>query len=70
MRHDDLPPLGQLEAFQAAARYLSFTKAADELALTQSAVSRQVKALEDHFELALLRRLHRALRLTGEGQTL
>ncbi len=70
MRHYDLPPLAQLEAFEAAARYLSFTKAADELALTQSAVSRQIKALEDHFELALFRRLHRALRLTEEGQTL
>jgi LysR family glycine cleavage system transcriptional activator len=70
MRHYDLPPLDQLEAFEAAARYLSFTKAADELALTQSAVSRQIKALEDHFEIALFRRLHRALRLTEEGQTL
>ena len=70
MRHYDLPPLGQLEAFEAAARYLSFTKAADELSLTQSAVSRQIKALEDHFELPLFRRLHRALRLTEEGQVL
>jgi LysR family glycine cleavage system transcriptional activator len=70
MRHYDLPPLGQLEAFEAAARYLSFTKAADELALTQSAVSRQIKALEDHFEIPLFRRLHRALRLTEEGQSL
>ncbi len=70
VRHYDLPPLSQLEAFEAAARSLSFTKAADELALTQSAVSRQIKALEDHFEIALFRRLHRALRLTEEGQTL
>lgn len=70
MRHYDLPPLSQLEAFEAAARTLSFTKAADELSLTQSAVSRQIQALEDHFELALFRRLHRALRLTEEGQTL
>jgi DNA-binding transcriptional LysR family regulator len=70
MRHYDLPPLAQLEAFEAAARYLSFTRAADELALTQSAVSRQIKALEDHFELPLFRRLHRALRLTEEGQAL
>jgi DNA-binding transcriptional LysR family regulator len=70
MRHYDLPPLDQLEAFEASARHLSFTKAADELALTQSAVSRQIAALEDHYGLALFRRLHRALRLTGEGQTL
>ena len=70
MRHYDLPPLAQLEAFEAAARCLSFTKAADELSLTQSAVSRQIKSLEEHFELALFRRLHRALRLTEEGETL
>jgi LysR family glycine cleavage system transcriptional activator len=70
MRHYDLPPLDQLEAFEAAARHLSFTQAADELSLTQSAVSRQIAALEDHYGLALFRRLHRALRLTDDGQTL
>jgi LysR family glycine cleavage system transcriptional activator len=70
MRHYDLPPLDQLEAFEASARHLSFTKAADELALTQSAVSRQIAALEEHYGLALFRRLHRALRLTDDGQTL
>jgi LysR family transcriptional regulator, glycine cleavage system transcriptional activator len=70
MRHYDLPPLAQLEAFEASARHLSFTKAADELALTQSAVSRQIAALEDHYGLALFRRLHRALRLTDDGHTL
>ena len=70
MRHYDLPPLDQLEAFEASARYLSFTKAADELALTQSAVSRQIAALEAHYGLPLFRRLHRALRLTDDGQAL
>jgi DNA-binding transcriptional LysR family regulator len=70
MRHYDLPPLAQLEAFEAAARHLSFTKAADELALTQSAVSRQIAAVEAHYGLPLFRRLHRALRLTDDGQTL
>ena len=70
MRHYDLPPLDQLEAFEASARHLSFTKAADELALTQSAVSRQIAALEAHYGLSLFRRLHRALRLTDDGQTL
>ena len=70
MRHYDLPPLAQLEAFEASARYLSFTKAADELALTQSAVSRQIASLEAHYGLPLFRRLHRALRLTEDGQTL
>ena len=69
-RHYDLPPLDQLEAFEAAARHLSFTRAADELALTQSAVSRQIAALEGFFGVALFRRLHRALRLTDEGQLL
>jgi LysR family glycine cleavage system transcriptional activator len=66
----DLPPLAQLEAFEAAARHLSFTKAADELALTQSAVSRQIAAIEDRLGVALFRRLHRALALTAEGETL
>lgn len=67
MRQFDLPPLDQLEAFEAAARHGSFTRAADELALTQSAVSRQIAALEAHYGVPLFRRLHRALRLTDEG---
>jgi LysR family transcriptional regulator, glycine cleavage system transcriptional activator len=66
-RQYDLPPLDQLEAFEAAARHLSFTRAADELALTQSAVSRQVAALEEYFGVPLFQRLHRALRLSDEG---
>ncbi|HWH84462.1 MAG TPA: transcriptional regulator GcvA [Burkholderiaceae bacterium] len=70
MRHFHLPPLDPLEAFEAAARHLSFTRAADELALTQSAVSRQIAALEAHYGVPLFRRLHRALRLTDEGQRL
>ncbi|MBI3369687.1 MAG: transcriptional regulator GcvA [Burkholderiales bacterium] len=69
-RHYDLPPLDQLEAFDAAARHLSFTRAADELALTQSAVSRQIAAIEQHYGSPLFRRLHRALRLTDDGQAL
>lgn len=69
-RQFDLPPLDQLEAFEAAARHLSFTRAADELALTQSAVSRQVAALEDHYGVRLFRRLHRALQLSEEGEQL
>ncbi len=69
-RQYDLPPLDQLEAFEAAARHLSFTRAADELALTQSAVSRQVAALEAFFGVPLFQRLHRALRLSAEGQLL
>lgn len=69
-RQYDLPPLDQLEAFEAAARHLSFTKAGDELALTQSAVSRQIAALEAFYGVPLFQRLHRALRLSAEGQLL
>ena len=66
----DLPPLELLVAFESAARHLSFTKAADEIALTQSAVSRQVQALEERLGVALFRRLHRALALTEDGSRL
>ena len=69
-RQYDLPPLDQLEAFEAAARHLSFTRAADELALTQSAVSRQVAALDAHYGVPLFQRLHRALRLSDAGARL
>ncbi len=65
-----LPPLELLTAFEAAARHLSFTKAATERFLTQSAISRQIKALEDDLGVALFRRKHRALALTDEGTRL
>lgn len=65
-----LPPLNALRAFEAAARYLSFTRAAEELRVTQAAVSHQVKALEERLGVALFRRLTRGLRLTDEGQAL
>jgi DNA-binding transcriptional LysR family regulator len=65
-----LPPLELLTAFEAAARHLSFTKAAAERFLTQSAISRQVKALEDDLGIALFRRKHRALVLTDDGERL
>jgi LysR family glycine cleavage system transcriptional activator len=65
-----LPPLNALKAFEAAACHLSFTRAADELHVTQGAVSRHVKQLEDHLGLALFRRLHRSLELTEEGRRL
>ena len=67
MRRYQLPPLDLLEAFEAAARHLSFTRAADELSLTQSAVSRQIAALEERLNVPLFQRLHRALRLTEAG---
>ena len=65
-----LPPLNALRAFEAAARHLSFTLAADELFVTQAAVSHQVKNLEQHLGYALFRRLNRGLLLSEEGQTL
>ena len=65
-----LPPLNFIEGFEAAARHLSFTKAADELFLTQSAVSRQIKALEDQLGVQLFERRTRALKLTPEGEAL
>jgi LysR family glycine cleavage system transcriptional activator len=63
-----LPPLNALRAFEAAARHLSFTKAADELAVTPAAVSHQVKALEDLLGVVLFRRSKRGLLLTDEAQ--
>src|SRR5918996_5682889 len=65
-----LPPLNALRTFEAAARHLSFTKAAAQLFVTQAAVSHQIKALEDHLGMPLFRRLNRALMLTDEGQAL
>jgi DNA-binding transcriptional LysR family regulator len=62
-----LPPLDRLVVFDAAARHLSFTKAAAERFLTQSAVSRQIAALEDDLGAPLFRRKHRALELTEDG---
>jgi LysR family glycine cleavage system transcriptional activator len=64
-----LPSLNALRAFEAAARHLSFTTAANELRVTQSAVSRQVKALEGFLKVALFRRLPRELELTSEGMS-
>jgi DNA-binding transcriptional LysR family regulator len=66
----ELPPLELLVAFESAARHLSFTLAAEEVALTQSAVSRQVLALESRLGVALFRRMHRALALTEDGSRL
>jgi len=57
-----------LRAFEAAARHLSFKKAAQELNVTPAAISQQVKVLEDYFSVSLFKRLTRALLLTGAGQ--
>lgn len=63
-----LPPANALVVFEAAARHLNFTRAAEELHVTQAAVSRQIKTLEDDLGVPLFRRLHRELQLTREGQ--
>jgi LysR family transcriptional regulator, glycine cleavage system transcriptional activator len=64
------PPLNALRAYEAAARHLSFKRAAKELFVTPGAISHQVKLLEEHLGVALFRRLTRALELTPEGHTL
>ena len=63
-----LPPLNALRAFEAAARHLSFTRAAEELAVTQAAISHQVKALEEWLGVDLFIRRNRKLFLTEAGQ--
>ncbi len=62
-----LPPLNALRAFEAAARHLSFTKAADELSVTPGAISQQVKLLEDTVGVPLFRRDPKGLSLTEAG---
>ncbi|WP_454440277.1 LysR family transcriptional regulator [Vibrio bathopelagicus] len=59
-----------LKAFEAAARLMSFTLAADELNVTQSAISRQIKQLEDDLNASLIIRKHRAIELTVQGHDL
>lgn len=65
-----LPPLRALQVFEAAARHLHFSRAATELCLTQSAVSHQVRSLEQHLGQPLFSRKGRELTLTGKGQQL
>jgi LysR family transcriptional regulator, glycine cleavage system transcriptional activator len=69
-RHYSLPSLNALAAFEAAARHLSLTRAAQELNVTPGAVSKQVKQLEEEVGHPLFQRLHRAIKLTAEGETL
>lgn len=63
-------PLNALRAFEASARHLNFTRAADELCVTQGAVSHQVRALEVRLGVSLFRRLPRGLALTDEAEAL
>src|ERR1700752_735757 len=62
-----LPPLAALPAFEAAARHLSFRSAAEELAITQSAISHQIAGLERWLGAALFRRKARRVELTEAG---
>ena len=63
-----LPPLNGLRAFEAAARHLNFSRAAEELFVTPAAISHQIKGLEDYLGVSLFRRLPRAVILTDEAQ--
>ncbi|MBD9604366.1 LysR family glycine cleavage system transcriptional activator [Pseudomonas sp. PvR086] len=69
MSQKSLPPLNWLRAFEVSARCLNFTHAAEELHLTQGAVSQQIRQLESHLGVALFKRLPRGLGLTEEGQS-
>ncbi|MHA6880592.1 transcriptional regulator GcvA [Ralstonia pseudosolanacearum] len=62
-----LPPLNALRVFEVAGRHLSFSRAADELCVTNAAVSHQIKQLEDHLGLKLFRRRNNQLTLTDAG---
>ncbi|OCK09514.1 LysR family glycine cleavage system transcriptional activator [Thalassospira sp. 11-3] len=65
-----LPPLQSLRAFDAAARHLNFTRAAEELFVTQGAISQQIRQLEEYLGFRLFFRLPRRLQLTEEGDRL
>lgn len=67
MNTKKLPPLNALKAFESAARHLNFTKAAEELFVTQAAVSHQIKLLEDFLRVQLFHRRNRLLELTELG---
>ena len=67
--NERLPPLNALKAFEAAARHLSFTRASEELFVTQAAVSHQIKALEEFLGMKLFIRKNRTLLLTEIGQS-
>jgi LysR family glycine cleavage system transcriptional activator len=62
-------PLNGLRVLDAAARHLSFTRAADELAVTPAAVGQQIRALEDTLGVVLFRRTAKGLELTPEGES-
>jgi len=65
-----LPPLNGLRAFEATARHMSFTHAAEELHVTPAALSYQVRQLEETLGVKLFKRLNRAIELTEQGEAL
>ena len=65
-----LPPLNALRAFEAAARHLSFKRAAEELAVTPTAISHQIRGLEDYLGFALFLRRTRAIELSNDGRAM
>ncbi len=67
-KYNNIPPLRALKAFESSARHLSFTKAAEELFVTQAAISHQIKSLEDKTGVKLFKRYNRSLQLTTDGQ--
>ncbi|MAC47462.1 LysR substrate-binding domain-containing protein [Oceanospirillum beijerinckii] len=69
MSQKTLPPLNWLRTFEVSARHLNFTRAAEELCITQGAVSQQIRLLEEHVGVTLFIRLPRGLALTEEGQS-
>ncbi len=68
--HQPLPPLAAIRAFEAAARHQSFTRAGQELGMTQAAVSYQIRQLEDRVGMPLFRRRPRGVVLTADGARL
>lgn len=68
-KYKQIPPLRALKAFEAASRYLSFTKASEELHVTQAAISHQIKNLEIKTGVKLFKRYNRSLQLTAEGRS-
>ena len=65
-----LPPLSALRAFEAAARHMSFSKAADELHVTPAAISHQIHALEEDLGIRLFHRMNRSIELTASARVL
>ena len=65
-----LPPMSTLRSFEAAARHLSFTKAAEELHVTHGAVSRAIRTLEDRLQVKLFKRNIRETAQSGHGRQL